>query len=120
MCRVLAVIVLLLTPAAPHAQSAPAQAALSYASGPADDGTGRHAVRGIVKAVGASSLVISRPGRSRGDLVFMLTSATDLDGMLLVGATVSVRYRTEGDSLVAMAVTVHPLQRAVPALQPSP
>jgi hypothetical protein len=64
-----------------------------------------HAVRGVVKSIGPHSLVIARSSKEPSDLVFVLTPSTLQAGTIAVGATVSVRYRTEGKALVATAVT---------------
>jgi len=70
-----------------------------------------HAVRGVVKSVDATSLVIARSTRKPSDMVFVLTSSTSRAGTLAAGAIVSVRYRTEGKTLVATAVTVVTIRR---------
>ena len=67
-----------------------------------------HAVRGLVKSVTTTALVLSRPSKKSSDLVFALSASTVRAGTIEVGETVSVRYRTEGKTLVAMAVTVTP------------
>lgn len=64
-----------------------------------------HATRGIVKAADATGLVLSR-FQQRGDITIALSSATHVDGVIRVGATVSVRYRDEGGRHLATAVTV--------------
>lgn len=69
--------------------------------------TASHAVRGVVKSVDDSSLVITRSGRKTGNLAFVLNPSTSHQGTIAVGSTVSVRYRTEGKTLVATAVTTH-------------
>jgi hypothetical protein len=65
-----------------------------------------HAVRGIVRSVDATSLVIARSAKKPSDLAFVLNPSTSRAGTIAAGATVSVRYRTEGKILVATAVTV--------------
>jgi hypothetical protein len=65
-----------------------------------------HAVRGVVKSVAPKSLVITRSNRKPNELTFVLTPATSQAGKVVVGATVSVRYRTEGRMLIATGVTV--------------
>lgn len=69
-----------------------------------------HAVRGVVTSSGVTWLAISRVGKPTIDLRFVLTPATLREGGIEVGATVSVRYRVEGATLVATAVVVrvHP------------
>jgi hypothetical protein len=66
-----------------------------------------HAVRGVVKSVDASSLVIARSGRKAENLTFVLNPSTMHEGALAVGDNVSVRYRQDGKTLVATAVTGH-------------
>jgi hypothetical protein len=68
-----------------------------------------HATRGVVKAISATTLVVSRP-RNRGDITFKLSPAVHLEGAPEVGATISVRYRDQGRDHVATAISVekHP------------
>jgi hypothetical protein len=75
--------------------------------------TASHAVRGIVKSVDASSLVITRFGNKASNLRFVLNPSTLREGMPAVGSTVSVRYRIQGNTLIATAVTAHTGQHAV-------
>jgi hypothetical protein len=63
-----------------------------------------HAVRGVVSKVDARSLVIMRTHRKPSDVFFSLTPSTLREGTIAVGSTVYVRYRIEGDTLVATAV----------------
>jgi hypothetical protein len=69
---------------------------------------GTHAVRGVVKSVGASSLVIVRSGRKGIDMRFVLNGSTQHEGAIAVGATVSIRYVTDGRTLVATGVSAQP------------
>jgi len=69
-----------------------------------------HAVRGLVKSVSTTALVLSRSSKKSSDLVFALSVSTVRAGIIEVGSTDSVRYRKEGKTLVAMAVTVTPHQ----------
>ena len=87
--------------AAPRRQASGTPAAKSSAAAhPAN-----HAVLGVVKSVDASSLVITRSGKKGETLSFNLDPATVQAGTVAVGSTVSVRYRTDGKTLVATAVT---------------
>jgi hypothetical protein len=63
-----------------------------------------HSVKGVVKSIDASSLVISRSGKAGSDMTFTLNADTKKDGAPAVGSSVSVRYRTEGSTNVATAV----------------
>ena len=53
---------------------------------------GTHATRGIVQTIDATTLVIARPG-NRDVMAFSLTPSTRREGVIVVGSTVSVRYR---------------------------
>jgi hypothetical protein len=70
--------------------------------------TPSHAVRGVVKSVDASSLVISRSGKKAETMSFVLEPSTQQEGTPAVGSMVSVRYRNDGKTLVATAVTTQP------------
>jgi hypothetical protein len=67
-----------------------------------------HAIRGVVKSISISSLVIVGSGKKAGEMTFLIGPSTDREGELTVGATVSVRYRREGTTLMATAVSTHP------------
>ena len=56
--------------------------------------------------------VTSAIGKAGGDMTFTLNADTKKDGAPAVGSPVSVRYRTEGSTNVATAVTA---QAAKPA-----
>ena len=74
---------------------------------------GTHATRGVIKSVDASTLVITRNGKERGDMTFTLNASTHRDGTMAVGAPVSVRYREDGKMHVATAVVAQqPTQQA--------
>ena len=79
-----------------------------------------HAVRGVVKAVTATSLVITRSGSKASDLVLVVNASTSREGTLVLGATVAVRYYIEGHTLVATAVTVREPSRRVRVRQSFP
>jgi hypothetical protein len=66
-----------------------------------------HATRGIVQTVDARTLVIARFGH-RGNMTFNVTPETHWEGVVVVGSTVSVRYREEGKDHVATAITLQP------------
>ena len=66
---------------------------------------GTHATRGIVRTIDANILVIARAG-NRGTMSFSLTSSTHREGTIVVGSTVSVRYREDGKNHVATAIAL--------------
>jgi hypothetical protein len=67
-----------------------------------------HAIRGVVRLVGASVLVIAPSGKRAGAMTFVVSPSTQREGKLTIGATVSVRYRVENQTLLATAVSAHP------------
>ncbi len=66
---------------------------------------GTHATRGIVQTIDATTLVIARTG-NRGVMAFSLTPSTRREGVIVVGASVSVRYREDGKNHVATAIAL--------------
>ena len=87
--------------ATPQASTTKKPAASATPAKPAAEAS--HSVKGVVKSIDASSLVISRSGKS--DMTFTVNADTKRDGSPAVGSSVSVRYRTEGSNMVATAVT---------------
>ena len=92
---------------AANAYAAPPQAAKKVAA-PAT-----HTVKGTVKSLDTSSLVISR--KKGGDMTFALDSTTAKQGAPAVGSDVSVRYHTEGKTMMATAVTAQPVKQVASA-----
>src|SRR5262245_30536209 len=82
-------------------QAKPPSAAKSAAPKTATPAT--HATTGVIKSIDATSLVISK-GKNQ-DMTFSLTSATERKGNLAAGASVQVRYQTEGKQNIATAVS---------------
>jgi hypothetical protein len=74
--------------------------------------TATHSVKGTVKSVDTSSLVITHKG---SDMTFALDATTVKEGSPAVGNDVSVRYRTEGKTMVATAVSVQPAKQTASA-----
>ena len=80
-----------------------------------------HATKGVVKSVDANTLVISHKGKTGSDMTFALNTATHLQGTVAVGASVDVRYREDGKTYVATAVTAQPSKpQAVHTAAPKP
>jgi hypothetical protein len=67
-----------------------------------------HAIRGVVRSIADSSMTIAGCGKKIGELTFVVVPATHREGVPIVGGTVSVRYRHEGDRLVATAISAQP------------
>ena len=67
-----------------------------------------HSMRGIVTSIDASSIVIAAgSGKRARVMTFVLGPSTQLEGEITIGATVSVRYRVEGRTLMSTAVFAH-------------
>ena len=80
-----------------------------------------HATKGTVKSIDASTLVITRKGKTGGVMTFALNPATHLQGTVAVGTSVDVRYREDGKTYVATAITAQqPKPQAVHAAAPKP
>lgn len=63
---------------------------------------------GVVKSMDDTTLVISKPGKKgAADETFTLNPSTQKEGNVQVGSTVSVHYKTEGQSKVATAIMAH-------------
>jgi hypothetical protein len=72
-----------------------------------------HATTGVVAAMDATSLVLTRPSKRGGEMKFVLDPATRREGTVEVGSSVSVRYHEDGKTNVATAITAeHPKQQA--------
>lgn len=65
-----------------------------------------HSTAGVVKSIDTESLVINPAARQRADMTFALNQSTQQEGAIVVGSSVSVRYREEGSRHVATAVTL--------------
>lgn len=76
-----------------------------------------HAIRGVVKSINSSSVVITvGSGRKAREMTFVLTASTHIEDEPTIGAIVSIRYRLEHRALIATAVTTEvSLSRAVQA-----
>jgi hypothetical protein len=80
-----------------------------------------HATKGVVKSIDASTLVITHKSKTGGEMTFALEPATHLQGTVAVGTQVDVRYREDGKTYVATAVTAQPVKpQAVHTAAPKP
>lgn len=70
-----------------------------------------HATTGVVKSIDETTLIITRSGKSGGEMTFDLNTATHREGALEVGVPVSIRYRDEHNAHIATAVTAQPAKR---------
>jgi hypothetical protein len=99
-----------------QAAKAPAQSAAKPSPKAAKATVASHATTGVVKSVDTTTLVISRTGKKPGDMTFALNPSTHREGTIEAGASVSVRYREEGKTNVATAITAQrPKQQATRA-----
>ena len=94
-------------PQAASKSSAP-QTAAKKAPTPAS-----HTVKGTVKSLDNSTLVIST--KKSGDMTFAVDSATAKAGSPAVGSDVSVKYHTEGKTMMATAITAQPVKQVASA-----
>ncbi len=78
--------------------------ALAAAGSGAEARLGTHAVRGRVRSVTTTALVIRRSPKEAPDMRFVLNAATEREGPIVVGDPVSIRYITHGDEMIATAV----------------
>ena len=86
------------------AQTSTSKPASTSASKPAKPATpATHSVKGVVKSVDTSALVITPSGKK--DMTFKLDTTTQREGSITTGTPVSVRYHMDGSSMVATAVT---------------
>jgi|RhiMetdeSRZDD1v2_1073273.scaffolds.fasta_scaffold63140_7 vacuolar-type H+-ATPase catalytic subunit A/Vma1 len=76
-----------------------------------------HAIRGVVKFINSSSVVITvGSGKKAREMTFVLTSSTHVQDEPTIGAVVSIRYRLDHRTLVATAVSTDmSMSRAVQA-----
>src|SRR5258705_12954337 len=84
------------------------------ASDPGDGAVSRrwpmptHAIRGVVKSMSATALVIVPSRRNTNEMTFVLSPLTHRVGQMTVGATVSVRSRIQDQTFPAPARSRNP------------
>ena len=67
--------------------------------------TGTHSIRGVVKSVDSSSLVIERgAGKKKKEMTFALDGTTRRTGDINVGSTVAVHYKNDASKLMALDI----------------
>jgi len=103
--RFLLAATLLIVPAAVFAAPQTKPPAKSTAHHASSTTMADHATTGVVKSVNDKALTIKRSGKGAGDMTFVVNATTKRDGKIDVGAPVSVRYRQDGSSHVATAIT---------------
>jgi hypothetical protein len=69
---------------------------------------GTHATTGVIKTVDDKTLVITRPGKKPAEMTFTMSASTAREGTMRAGSPVSVRYRQDGPTYLATAITVRP------------
>jgi hypothetical protein len=65
-----------------------------------------HSTAGTVKSTDATSLVITKKTGTVKEMTFVVNADTQKKGTIATGAMVDVRYKTEGKSNIATAITV--------------
>lgn len=98
--------------AAPAVQAKPAKAAAKAT-------VASHSTSGVVKSIDSNTLVITHRGMKNREMTFALNSSTQRDPSIGVGSSVTVRYQTEGKSMVATAVTPRPAAKQAAANKPA-
>jgi hypothetical protein len=89
----------------------PAPPAQTAAKHPSSSNVASHATTGVVKSMDAGTLVITRSGKPGGEMTFIMSPSTHKEGAVAVGSTVSVRYREDGKTYVATAITAKPTKQ---------
>jgi hypothetical protein len=72
-----------------------------------------HTAKGTVKSLDNSSLVVSQ--KKGGDMTFVVDNATAKTGAPAVGSEVTVKYHTEGKTMMATAITAQPAKQVASA-----
>ena len=72
-----------------------------------------HTVKGTVKSLDSSTLVLSR--KKAPDMIFVVDSSTAKQGAPAVGSEVSVKYHSEGKAMMATAITTQPVKQVASA-----
>jgi len=94
------------------AKAAPANSAPQASSSAKKSTPASHTVKGTVKSLDNSSLVLSHKG---GDMTFVVDNSTAKTGRPAVGSEVSVKYHTEGKTNMATAITAQPAKQQASA-----
>ncbi len=68
-----------------------------------------HTAKGTVKSLDNSSLVLSQ--KKGGDMTFVVDNSTAKTGAPAVGSEVTVKYHTEGKTMMATAITAQPAKQ---------
>lgn len=68
-----------------------------------------HTVKGTVKSLDNSTLVLSP--KKGGDMTFVVDNNTTKQGSPATGSEVSVKYHTEGKTMMATAITAQPAKQ---------
>jgi hypothetical protein len=67
-----------------------------------------HSLSGVVKSVDSTRIILTRTGKTPGDVTFVLSPTTQREGPIGVGAIVQVRFHAEGHTQVATAILATP------------
>ena len=113
-CALIAAIVvvgMLVVPTVGFTASPAPPPAQTPAKHPTSSNVASHATTGVVKSMDAGTLVITRSGKPGGEMTFVMNPSTHKEGAVAVGSTVSVRYREDGKTYVATAITAKPTKQ---------
>ena len=64
-----------------------------------------HATKGVVKSIDDSTLIVTKAAGKGPETRFSVNSSTVREGSIATGASVDVRYRVEGTSKIATAIS---------------
>lgn len=77
-----------------------------------------HSTSGVVKSIDGNTLVLTRPGKKNGEMTFTMNGSTQKDGTIGVGSNVTVRYQSEGKSMVATGISEQPAKQTASSKAP--
>ena len=92
-------------PALAHAQSPSTKSSSSPRKSSTAMAPAIHATKGVVKSIDDSTLVVTKAAGKGPETRFSVTPSTVREGNVATGASVDVRYRVEGTSKIATAIT---------------
>jgi hypothetical protein len=102
-----------------YAQSAPAKAKPMAKAAAKSATVATHSTTGTVKSIDSNTLVLSKAGKKGSDMTFTVNGSTQKSGTVGVGSNVTVRYQTEGSSMVATAISEKPAKQVASSSKPA-
>ena len=106
-------------PVASFAQTAAVKPAAAPAKKAAPASAAVHATKGVVKSIEGSTLVITKVAGKGPETTFVVNPSTKREGTLAIGASVDVRYRTDGKDKIATAIRAEAPKMSAAAKEPA-